>query len=66
MKYNVTISGMGCAHCIARVTKALETLGAEVISVEINSAVIDFGDDVSPVKEAIEELGFKVVSIEAA
>lgn len=65
MKYNITISGMGCSHCIARVTNALNTIGADVDSVGINTAVVDFGSDVEPIKESIEELGFKVISIEA-
>ncbi len=65
MKYHVTLSGMGCAHCISRVSNAMNTIGADVISIELNSLVIDFGEDTSPVREAIEELGFEVKSIEA-
>ena len=65
MKYRVTISGMGCAHCISRVTNALDSIGADIIEIGLNTALIDYGEDTAPVKEAIEELGFKVVSIEA-
>ena len=65
MKYRVTTSGMGCQHCIARVTNALNTIGADIVSMELNSFVIDFGEDTAPVREAIEELGFEVKAIEA-
>ena len=65
MKYNIKISGMGCPHCISRVTKALESIGADIIEVGLNTAAVDYAEDTSPIREAIEELGFKVVSIEA-
>ncbi|MBR3270360.1 MAG: heavy-metal-associated domain-containing protein, partial [Clostridia bacterium] len=31
------ISGMGCMHCVAKVTAALKELGADVKKVEIGS-----------------------------
>ena len=65
MRYNITISGMGCRHCVARVTKALTELGVNIISVEINSAVVEYEGDIDRIRSSIEELGFAVVSIEA-
>ena len=65
MKYCIKLNGMGCAHCISRITLALNSIGADIISVELNKAVIDYGNDTSPIKEAVEDLGFELVSIEA-
>lgn len=65
MKYLITIDGMGCGHCVARVTAALNDVGALVESVKIGSAVADFSGDVDTIKTAIEEIGFDIISIEA-
>jgi len=65
MLYHVKTNGMGCKHCIARVTGALNTLGAAIESMELNSFVIDYSGDTQAVRRAIEDLGFEVVSIEA-
>ena len=65
MRYLITIDGMGCGHCVARVTAALNDVGASVESVEIGLAVADFSGDVNRIKAAIEETGFDIVSIEA-
>ncbi|MBO4848072.1 MAG: hypothetical protein J5586_02865 [Clostridia bacterium] len=66
MKYRVRTNGMGCKHCIARVTKAMEALGANIVTMELNDFVIEYGGDTAGVKAAIEALGFGVVSIEEA
>ena len=58
----VTIEGMGCMHCVARVTAALKALGADVKKVEIGSAELEAFDE-KQVKEAIEGLGFRVTEI---
>ena len=58
------IEGMGCMHCVARVKNALNALGADVKNVEIGSAEIGPFQDTDKIKEAIEGLGFKLVSIE--
>lgn len=63
MKYEITIEGMGCEMCVKKVTKALETLGAKELSVEIGKAVCTFEGDEASLKEAIEDAGFDVPAI---
>ena len=65
MEYRVLTEGMGCPRCIAKVTKAVNSLGAEIKNMELNDFTLSFGGDPETVRKAIEELGFKVVSIEA-
>lgn len=57
------IKGMGCMHCVSKVTKALEQAGAKVISCEIGSCEIE-GLDIEHVRRAIEGAGFELVSAE--
>lgn len=58
----VKIEGMGCMHCVAKVTAALKEIGADVQKVEIGSAELkDF--DPKKVTEAIEGAGFSVSEI---
>ena len=66
MKYRIRTTGMGCPHCIARVTKAMEQIGAGIVSMELNDFTVSFPGDTSAVKKAITDLGFEVISIEAA
>lgn len=66
MKYRIRTSGMGCPHCIARVTKAMEAIGADIVSMELNDFTITFPGDTTAVRKAITDLGFEVISIEAA
>lgn len=63
MKYEIKTDGMGCQHCIDRVTKAMNALGAEIIKVELNDIVIRFNGGEAAVREAIEDLGFDVLNI---
>ena len=65
MNYRVKTEGMGCAHCIARVTKAMEKLGARIIGMELNDFTVSADAAPEIVKSAVEALGFKVKSIEA-
>lgn len=65
MKYEISIEGMGCEMCVKKVTKALETLGAQIGSVEIGKAVCDFSGETSALREAIEDAGFDVISVDA-
>ncbi len=58
----VKIEGMGCMHCVARVTAALKEIGAVVKNVEIGSAELE-AFDADKVKAAIENLGFTVKEI---
>ena len=59
------IEGMGCMHCVAKVRKAMEDLGADVISCEIGSCEISGVDDVDRIRDAIEGVGFELISAEA-
>ena len=56
MKYIITTEGMGCEHCIKRVTAAMQTLNAAIIYVKLNE---------NDLRNAIEDLGFDVISIKA-
>lgn len=64
MDYRIKTEGMGCAHCIARVTKAMEGLGAAIKSMELNDFTVEYSGEPSLIKEAVEDLGFDVVSVE--
>lgn len=66
MNYRIKTDGMGCAHCIARVTKAMEGLGAEIVSMELNDFTVAFSGDPALIKEAVEDLGFDVITVEEA
>ena len=61
----LTIDGMSCAHCVASVRSALESVpGVVVRDVQIGSATVDMDPErASPdaLAEAIEEAGFDVV-----
>ena len=60
----IKIDGMGCMHCVAKVKKAMEEIGATVISCEIGSCEIEpFGDQIK-IRDAIESIGFDLISIE--
>lgn len=59
------IEGMGCMHCVAKVTKAMESLGAKVIRCEIGTCEIEGVEDVNRVRDAIEGVGFDLISAEA-
>lgn len=59
------IEGMGCMHCVAKVKKAMEDLGANVISCEIGACEIEGVEDVEKIRGAIEGAGFELVSANA-
>jgi len=65
MKRVITIEGMHCSHCSARVEKALRELGLDVISVDLaaKSATVEGGAAENLIREAIEDIGFEFVSI---
>jgi copper chaperone len=63
----ITIEGMTCQHCVKAVEVELSELDVNVLGVSIGSAEVRY--DSLKVKskeldEAIENAGFKVVSIE--
>lgn len=58
------IKGMGCMHCVAKVSAALKEIGAEIESVEIGKAVIAAYPDVERIAKAITDAGFELESID--
>ena len=65
MKYSIITKGMGCPHCIKRVTKAMTELGAEIGKVELNDIAVTTDKSEKELREAIEKLGFEVLSVKA-
>jgi copper chaperone len=66
MKKTIKISGMHCMNCVNRVDKALTALGCKSkIDLKKGIATIE-NTDISDtdLKNAIEDLGFDVVSID--
>lgn len=68
MKKLVTIEGMCCDHCAARVEKALSAVSGVVsadVKLKKNLAVIRSRDEVSDeeIKKVVEEAGYKVTGI---
>ncbi len=55
---------MGCMHCVAKVTKTMEELGAKVIRCEIGACEIEGFEDVDRIREAVKGAGFDLVSAE--
>ncbi len=64
MKYNVKTEGMGCPRCMAKVTKAMEALGAKVERMELNDFDIEYEGGIEGVKAAVTGLGFGFISAE--
>ena len=58
----LTIEGMSCGHCVARVRRALESLeGVEVRSVDVGSAAADLDPartSLGHLIRAVDDLGF--------
>ena len=60
----ITISGMHCEHCVARVEKALKALGENPkVDLKKGIAVVEGKSSDSDLKNAVEDLGFDVVDI---
>ena len=68
MKKIMTIEGMSCGHCSARVEKALNALAgvSAVVDLEKKQATVtleqSYADDV--LKQAVEEQGYTVTAIQ--
>lgn len=63
----IIINGMSCGHCVNHVKEALmEIQGVEEVKVDLETKTAEISGDVadSVIKEAIEEVGYEVVSIE--
>lgn len=65
MKYSIITKGMGCPHCIKKVTKAMEELGAKTEKVELNDIVVFSDKEEADIRAAIEAKGFEIVSVKA-
>lgn len=67
MKYELSISGMSCGHCVRAVEDALSDLeGVHVESVEIGRAVVEApsGEETRErLKAAVHEEGYEVLKI---
>lgn len=59
----LTIKGMMCAHCQARVEKALKAVaGVESVTVDLKggSAVVDGSASVEALRKAVVDAGYEV------
>ena len=68
MTKTIKIEGMMCGHCENRVKKALSALDGVAdadVSFEKGTAILSLHDDVKDelIKSAVEEAGYKVLSI---
>lgn len=66
MKKIIKIDGMGCQHCVNRITEALSAIdGVEVleVSLEDKSATVDVEESVADevLMDAIDEEGFEPI-----
>ena len=62
----MTIEGMMCKHCAARVEKALNAIEGVTAAVDLEAktaAVIGEADDTA-LRKAVEDAGYTVVSID--
>ena len=64
MRKVIMIEGMHCVHCAAKVKKALDALGEGCeVDLEKKQAVLETGASDAELIRAVEEKGFKVVSV---
>ena len=62
---NLTITGMSCGHCVARVTKTLSAVdGLEVDAVRIGGATLRYDParrSVDDILEAVRDAGYEPI-----
>lgn len=64
-KLILEIDGMSCANCVRHVEAALlDVDGVDVLEVEVGRAVVDTEVDEDTLRDALEEVGYELVSIE--
>ena len=64
MTKTMTIEGMMCKHCAARVEKALTALGVTAaVDLEAKTATVTGEADDAVLRKAVEDAGYTVVSI---
>ncbi len=65
MTKTMTIEGMMCKHCAARVEKALSALGVTAtVNLEDKTAAVTGSAADEALRKAVEDAGYKVVSID--
>lgn len=61
----IKVDGMSCKHCEKRVTETLRSLGLRRIKIDLQTKEVAFRNkknvELDKIKEAIEEIGFKVI-----
>jgi copper chaperone CopZ len=66
---HLSIAGMSCGHCVARVEKALKKLpGVAVIRVDVGSAEVVYDPSRTPfagIREALDEIGYEAQAVTA-
>lgn len=70
MKKKLQIEGMTCAHCVKHVEdalKELEGVTSAKADLEGKNALVEFNQEITDetFKEAIDEVGYEVVGVEA-
>lgn len=63
---HITVEGMACGHCSARVKAALEALGAKAeVDLKSKIATVEVQNDIADdkIKEAVEKAGYQVIQI---
>ena len=64
-KLILEIDGMSCSNCVRHVEAALlDVDGVDVWEVEVGRAVVDTEVDEDTLRDALEEVGYELVSIE--
>ena len=64
-KLILEIDGMSCSNCVRHVEAALlDVHGVDVLEVEVGRAVVDTEVDEDTLRDALEEVGYELVSIE--
>ena len=64
-KLILEIDGMSCLNCVRHVEAALlDVDGVDVLEVEVGRAVVDTEVDEDTLRDALEEVGYELVSIE--
>ncbi|MDU5492475.1 MAG: heavy metal-associated domain-containing protein [Clostridium perfringens] len=64
-KLILEIDGMACSNCVRHVEAALlDVDGVDVLEVEVGRAVVDTEVDEDTLRDALEEVGYELVSIE--
>ena len=64
-KLILEIDGMSCSNCVRHVEAALlDVDGVDVLEIEVGRAVVDTEVDEDTLRDALEEVGYELVSIE--